>query len=934
MNTTYADSFLTMLLAVTRMDVEYVRARGDTLYHRDETGAEVPVLDLLGGWGSLMLGHNHPEIVARAKEFLDAGSPTHAQFSVSTVADQVGKLLNDILHREFPQAEDYAVTFANSGAEAIEVALKHAELDRLLRVQKLFEDLEVNIGAAVTAVATGAARLPDSVPGGGEPPADAEGLAGALTALAGQNAALMARQPIFFALERSFHGKLVGSVQLTHNPLYRGAFQALGLAARFVPPGEPEAVERIVAEERATFFDVEVTDGQVVIVERDFPLFAGFLLEPVQGEGGIHMLTREYVAELRRICDDAGCPIIVDEIQSGMGRTGAFFAGSHIGLLGDYVTLGKSLGGGLAKVSVTLVRRSLYRPQFELLHSSTFAKDGFSTAIALKALHLLEADDGRAYRLAAERGERVMAMLRGLAARFPDVITDVRGKGLLIGLQFADQSAAPSAAIREKSLGGNLSFVLASYLLHVHRIRIGPTASDPNVLRIEPSILLGDKAIEQLERGIEQVCRILRDSDALHLVHPLTRPGSVKPRTDIRNFRVESRGSGAPAERKAAFIAYVTSPDLLRELDPSLVELGDEDLTAFVRRHEPIKEMTPLPAVRVDTALGDSVDLTVYPLMITPEQVAGAPPAMLRADVEGRIRAAKADGCAAVGLGFALGAATGHGSALRAAQVPLTSGGALTVASAVHALENAARARFGGLDGLTLGVAGVGRVGSACAELASELASKIILVGGDRSQDRLRIAIHRIYQEAWARIAEGGTLSGIPALLAKEPLIDTWVRDGRGADEPSGERIAAYLSERHGGDPYVMIGAEPGALRAAHMVLSAVSSPRPTLGYKHLRDGAVVCDLAVPGTLLPGLATVRGDLLFATAGVVTTANGAGMPDGARGPIGSGRMFTGAAQAVLLALAGPGLADGGGDITAQRVREIAGLAERHGFRHIG
>src|SRR2546423_1331055 len=234
----YAESFLTDLLAAYGMDIDYARANRNTLYYR-KNGAEVPVLDLVGGWGSLMLGHNHPRIVARAKELLDLQSPVHSQLSVHSVADQVGKLLNDVLHREFPGAEDYAITFANSGAEAIEVAIKHAELDRLLRVKTFFEDMEWNIGAAIGAVATGQAQLPDSLPDGQDPPSDVDGLIAALPALAGQNVAQLGKPPVVIALERSFHGKLVGSVQLTHNPLYREAFQALGLATRFVPPEQP-----------------------------------------------------------------------------------------------------------------------------------------------------------------------------------------------------------------------------------------------------------------------------------------------------------------------------------------------------------------------------------------------------------------------------------------------------------------------------------------------------------------------------------------------------------------------------------------------------------------------------------------------------------------------------------------------------------------------
>ncbi|MEU6670381.1 aminotransferase class III-fold pyridoxal phosphate-dependent enzyme [Streptomyces sp. NPDC046727] len=168
------------------------------------------------------------------------------------------------------------------------------------------------------------------------------------------------------------------------------------------------------------------------------------MLEPIQGEAGIRVLDREAVRRVQEECARADCPIVVDEVQSGMGRSGAFFAASHPGLQGDYFTLAKSLGGGVAKAAMTLVRTSRYRKEFELVHSSTYAKDSFSTLIAGRTVALLEADGGRAYRLAEERGNRLLAMLEGLRKEYGTVVKDVRGRGLMAGLEFHDQSGSPT----------------------------------------------------------------------------------------------------------------------------------------------------------------------------------------------------------------------------------------------------------------------------------------------------------------------------------------------------------------------------------------------------------------------------------------------------------------------------------------------------------
>ncbi|MGW6395258.1 aspartate aminotransferase family protein [Streptomyces sp. NPDC055103] len=516
-----AEPHLRGVLATAGLDVEYVRAEGNTLYRLDADGREVGVLDYAGGYGSLMFGHNHPTVTARAKELLDQGTPTHAQFSRHPYANRVATELNRIIHRELGDEEPYFTIFANSGAEAIEAAVKHAELDRGARAAALAEEIEVHAAAVRAAVAAGTATiagnalarlgLDDSADGR----RDGERL---LTALARHNDTQRSRPPIFLTLEGSFHGKLVGSVQLTHNPGYRTPFTALAAQARFVPLDRPEALRKTVENERSVLLDPVITAGTVELVEREHPVFCAFLVEPIQGEGGINVLSPEFAREIQEVCAAIDCPVVVDEIQSGMGRTGTFLAGSAVGLKGDYYALAKSLGGGVAKAAVMLVRKARYRQEFELVHSSTFAKDSFSCHIALTVLGMLEAEDGRAYRVAAERGRALAGALEAVLGAFPTVLREVRGRGLMLGLEFADQADSGSPVLRDLSAAGFLGYAVAGYLLREHRIRTFPTASAVNTLRFEPSLLLTDEEIGRLEAALLDVCAVLRDQDGARLL--------------------------------------------------------------------------------------------------------------------------------------------------------------------------------------------------------------------------------------------------------------------------------------------------------------------------------------------------------------------------------------------------------------------------------
>lgn len=497
----YAEPYLLGVLATAGLDVEYTRGAGDTLYYRKD-GREIAVLDFVGGYGSTLLGHSNPELIEHARALLAGQTPIHAQFSRHSYANRVVSQLNSIIRRELDDDENYFAIFANSGAEAIEAAMKHAEFERFARIAGLRAELEANVEAARAAVADGRAS------------GDIEALVAAATA---HNDALFASTPLFLSPVGSFHGKLAGSVQLTYNPIYRSVFSALAAQARFVPMDQPGALDEIVAAERRDLHDLEIADGRVRVTPRAFPVFCALVLEPILGEGGIHEVPVEFAKDVNRVAADLGIPVVVDEIQAGMGRTGAFLSSSHLGLRGDYYAMAKSLGGGIAKAAVLLVRESRYLRDFEMMHSSTFAKDSFSCLMAEKVLGLLEANDGEVYRTAAHRGSELLTALRGLRDEFPTVIADVRGRGLMAGLEFANLAEADSQVLRELDGSGFFGYYVSGFLLREHNIRTFPTSSAVYTLRFEPSVHLTTSDIDRLIVALREVCLEIRDAEGARL---------------------------------------------------------------------------------------------------------------------------------------------------------------------------------------------------------------------------------------------------------------------------------------------------------------------------------------------------------------------------------------------------------------------------------
>lgn len=219
------------------------------------------------------------------------------------------------------------------------------------------------------------------------------------------------------ALHGSFHGRTAGAVSITGNPPYYEPFQPLLPGVTFVPPNDAAALDAAVTEETSAVF-----------------------LEPIQGEGGILPLTREFVARARQACDRVGASLVLDEIQCGLGRTGALFPFRELGVGPDLVTLAKPLGGGLplGAVLVSAEVASLVRPG---MHGTTFGGNPVACRLGYELLSEIE-ERGLLARVAS-LGEWFGRRLAAVKRRCPAVVA-VRGTGLIWGIEL-DREAGPVA---------------------------------------------------------------------------------------------------------------------------------------------------------------------------------------------------------------------------------------------------------------------------------------------------------------------------------------------------------------------------------------------------------------------------------------------------------------------------------------------------------
>ncbi|MBI3974931.1 MAG: aspartate aminotransferase family protein [Armatimonadetes bacterium] len=291
-------------------------------------------------------------------------------------------------------------------------------------------------------------------------------------------ARLATGRPGIIGTEGAFHGKTFGALSASGREKYRKPFEPLVPGFRHIPYGEAEALEAAI-------------DGET----------AAFIVEPIQGESGVRIPPPDYLPRVREICDRRGILLIADEVQTGLGRTGRMFACDHAGITPDIMTLAKGLGGGVMPIGAFVARPHLWEKMAAepFLHSSTFGGNQAACAAGVATIRTLveEALPQRA----AEMGAQLLDALRGMAQRHSGLIREVRGRGLLIGMEFSDPDIALMAAAWSITEGVFVYFSL----------------NNPEVLRLAPPLIITPEQIAtgvgRIDRALSEVTRLLAEME-------------------------------------------------------------------------------------------------------------------------------------------------------------------------------------------------------------------------------------------------------------------------------------------------------------------------------------------------------------------------------------------------------------------------------------
>ncbi len=812
------------------LDKEFVRAEGSFVY--DSEGRRY--LDFMAQYGALPFGHNPPAIWQALSDSIARQTPCMVQPSLLRPAGELARRLIAIAPTGLNR-----VTFANSGAEAVEVAIK-------------------------------------------------------LCLQATQRKGIL-------STHRGFHGKTLGALSASGRAEYQSPF------------GLP--LENF---SRVAYGDL---DALRAALEAQPTHFAAFIVEPIQGEGGVIEPPAGYLAGAKTVCNQYGVLLVVDEVQTGLGRTGHMFACEPAGVAPDVLTIAKALGGGLMPVAAVLCTESVFGEPFALKHSSTFGANTLAMQAGLATLDMLEQNQCAMLHNVQKNGVYLKGLLEDVQTRFGQLIESVHGRGMMLGIRFGVRREQwPDSFLGVAAEQKLLAQLIAAYLLNVEGLRVAPTLNQGDVLRVQPPLNATREQCAQAAQAIERCMEVLASGDTARLF------GSILDRAERAATGAVMHPVREPApvheqDTHFGFLLHPLDAESFVHFDPTLTALHDAQLADFVDSMDGVCDPFIASTVRVESPTGATARGEFILIPRTTDAMLDMPREQVLEELRDGVRMARQRGAQIVGLGAYTSVLSGGGSDLADEQVPLTSGNSLTAVAGVDALSLALRKLHRSWRSSSAAVVGAaGSIGRASAILLGERVSQLILLGNPnrsaaQGRERLLDVATDVCRHLAAQPSVGVLGETVRALTASQ---------GPDTDAVNFRELALALeSSRH-----LILTTCTSALKNADLVITATNVTGSLFVASELKAGAIVCDQSRPRSVREADMQDRPDVLVIDGGLIEVP---GRPY--IGPYGldKGLAYACMAETMLLALEGHlQHCSLGMTLRVQDTTLLRDLARRHGF----
>lgn len=980
----YCKPKLAEMLNSLKLDYTYIKAKGNYVYFLDESNNEVPVLDLVGGFGATFLGHNNPTLKETFKKCLENDTPMFVQSALRPAAYGLAQKLNELLAAK----ANYYCHFSNSGAESVEAAFKHAYKNRLEEIQRKYEEITRGLHDIYHFIENEKINviLPDGV----------KELFKFRDDIDEYNLAQYEKfqsHPVFCAFKGSFHGKTTSALKVTFNKTFREGFEGLSaINTIFIDLDRPERLKEISKENEISFLIPVLEGNKLILKNHSMTTVVAMVLEIILGEGGVKPVPDETLRKLAEIHDQVNIPFIVDEIQTGCGRVGSIFGYTETPLAAvepEYILLSKILGGGMTKIGVTMINEKVYDPDFGILHTSTFAEDEVSCTIALKTLEMITGNNNFLLNEAKTKGEYLRGRLSKLKEKFPKIVKEVRGRGLITGIEFCDLSDY-SPLFRYAGRQGFISLLVTSYILKHHRIRIlaplttlfkgNPGKKRESVLRIQPSVFITNDETDKLVYALEETFNIIDSNNEFCLLaHLLGINISEHDRKEPKKILVcfPELKSEFEFDARIGFIVHITEikhltdyylpsfkeyafdknkllawwNKLCRFLEPDVMHKTYIEFDGFVVEANFV--FVPyFPKYMIKTYSNAKIQSNEN--VFSKKYLLEMQDKIMDAAILARDLGDEHIPTSMVGLGAYTSIVTENGATMNDYEIPITTGNAYTTALMGQGIIKAAEIINLDINEANIAVVGAsGNIGSILCALLSFYCKKITLIGSERdqSEDRLRNTILFCLKTILIEIKEhfqtpekGNAidLHGIakdiydkmisPYLNKKniEEKIHILIIDILSPETKITSEHAIILNDiinEKFPDQYFMIG-KIGNIKDCRVVAIATNSPETLINPETVQEGAIICCASVPSNLDETFKDHLDKYFVFDGGFAKLPQGnvidfVGMPK-------NGMTYGCLGETLLMAFSGQNTSFAKGDLTIKQVMKTIELADTFKF----
>ncbi|UYZ84931.1 aminotransferase class III-fold pyridoxal phosphate-dependent enzyme [Entomomonas sp. E2T0] len=600
------------------------------------------------------------------------------------------------------------------------------------------------------------------------------------------------------------------------------------------------------------FEHVDINDIEQIEDKIKSKTFASFIIEPVQGEGGMNVIPPNLLTDIIKLCKENGTVSIFDEIQTGVGRLGSFCAATLYNLKPDIILFSKALGAGFMPIGAMLYAKHLHLMEFDKKHSSTFANNVLAASMGLAVINHLTSEDKKRQVHVQQISSYVDMYLNDLLKKYSTIFT-WKGLGLMRSLELQDPQASSNIVLNFSQKSGGLAYIICSFLLKHYGVFTMPLMSRPCSIRFEPALDITKEDIDYFFNAFDRVCQIIQNGryDILfaHLIDlhlsdlpPLSESYPVSINNNIAPTKITNKS--LPEGKKFAFLIHTTS---IKELNYNYCEAIKQNYTQQQQDQlsEWITETAIIdfsPEVAVEFAVENNICYSNGMLIFSPIRAEK----MLLLSKKERTRlmnefldVAKSNHAEVVGLGAYTSVISDGGKNLvdNSQQLLLTNGNSLTGMSVVESIRSMLNNEVASQILAVIGARGsVGKI--SVIGLAHNF-SRIILVGrpktGHLLLSELIKSLLEVVNTTRDIIVEGSLLSNIKQwlLLDNRTLLDfpSQLEQLTKVAGTLGLKVTECYEE---------------ALSQADFIVSATSEGKAFLNTSTVKKSAVIFDAARP----------------------------------------------------------------------------------------